>query len=59
MVSGEVKSGAEAVFRLDHDCSENSSTVPMRCARFGGAPRAPDSGGRRGVGRNEAHWPSH
>ena len=23
LVSGEVKSGAEANFRLDHDCSEN------------------------------------
>ena len=23
LVSGEVKSGAEAIFRLDHDCSEN------------------------------------
>ena len=38
-VSGEVKSGAEAIFRLDHDCGENFSTVSIGCARFGGAPK--------------------
>ena len=58
-VGGEIKSGAEAIFRLDHDCGENFSTVSMGCARFGGAPKAPGFGGRRGVGRNKAHRPSH
>ncbi len=55
LVNGEVKSGAEAIFRLDYDCGENSSTVSTGCARFGGAPKAPGSGGRRDVGRNEVH----
>ena len=47
MVSCEVKSGAEAIFRLDHDCGENFSTMATGCARFGGAPKAPGFGGRR------------
>jgi len=59
LVSGEVKSGAEAIFRLDHDCGENLSTVSTGCARFGGAPKARGFGGRRGIGRNKAHRPSH
>jgi len=50
LISGEVKSGAEAIFRLDHGYGENFSMVSMGCARFGGAPKAPGSGGRRGVG---------
>jgi hypothetical protein len=48
LVSGEVKSGAEAIFRLDHDCGENFSTVSTGGARFGGAPKAPGFGGPPG-----------
>jgi hypothetical protein len=59
LVSGEVKSGAEAIFRLDHDCGENFSTGSKGCTRFGSAPKAPGFGDRRGIGRNKAHRPSH
>jgi hypothetical protein len=59
LVSGEVKSVAEAIFCLDHDCGRNFSALSMGCARFGGTPKAPGSGGRRGVSRDKAHRPSH
>jgi len=59
LVSGEVKSVVEAIFRLGHDCGGNLLASSMGCVRFGGTPKAPGSGDRWGVSRDKAHRPSH